>query len=242
MEKYTETNTKAHIEAHIELHINNIIRCINQNKLELPDFQLISILEICIDLTKDYDKSHDIIHHINVMINAITIHTHTNLSLAPKDKDRVLKLIVYASLLHDTIDHKYPTNIDTKIIRLNTFLKKELGGDWSDVKWIIDNISYSKEIKNGYPIHSDPIIQLSRDIVSDADKLEAIGSVGFMRCYQFTKISNPLANEDKLSSLVIEHCHDKLLKLKDNFIRTNYGKLMAEPLHQILLDYVKIYS
>ena len=41
---------------------------------------------------------------------------------------------------------------------------------------------------------------------------------------------------------VINHCHEKLLKLKDYFIVTPYVKKLAEPLHQEILDYVDEFS
>jgi hypothetical protein len=36
--------------------------------------------------------------------------------------------------------------------------------------------------------------------------------------------------------MVVDHANEKLLKLKDHFIRTETGKLMALPLHNELLD------
>jgi hypothetical protein len=39
--------------------------------------------------------------------------------------------------------------------------------------------------------------------------------------------------------VVVEHCYEKLLKLKDLYIRTECGKELAEPLHAILVDFAK---
>ena len=71
--------------------------------------------------------------------------------------------------------------------------------------------------------------QTYRNIISDADKLEALGEVGLRRCMQFSEAHN---------GNVIEHCHEKLLKLlPDGFIRTNAGKKLAVPGHEYILNY-----
>lgn len=89
-------------------------------------------------------------------------------------------MIMYATLLHDTIDHKYTNNLNEKISKLNNFLIQR-NKYTKYVEWIINNISYSKEFKSGYPIHIDTRVNLARDIVSDADKLEAIGQIQELR-------------------------------------------------------------
>ncbi len=82
------------------------------------------------------------------------------------------------------------------------------------------------------------MLQLIRDICSDADKLEAIGNVGLERCIKFTKSFNNSLDDIEIKKLVIDHCNEKLLKLKDQFIRTDPGKMMAVERHQTIVDYV----
>ena len=108
---------------------------------------------------------------------------------------------------------------------------------------IIDYVSYSKEkkaIDNNTPIDfSKELGYLNatvRDIVSDADKCEAIGQLGLYRCIEYTQHVYKQKNQtdmpyDCLKSDVINHSNDKLLRLKDGFIRTKTGKIMAEKLH-----------
>lgn len=226
----------------MEHYLVKILWCLDKNKWDL-DFSLKPILDTCAELTREYDESHDVNHHVNVAINSIEIFSHTDLSQwQMRNIIRLKKIVLYASLLHDTIDHKYPVNIEEKKRKLDSFLREKLGIEWMDTKWVIDNISYSKEVKNGYPVNSDPVLQLARNIVSDADKLEAIGETGITRVKQFNRASNPLATEEQLIQIVVDHCHEKLFKLKNNFIRTSHGKLMAEPLHEVLVKYVNLHT
>ena len=192
---------------------------------------------LCAELTNEYDESHDLGHHADVFVNATNIYIQLIANDIPNEE--VVTYITYAALLHDTIDYKYPNNLQNKIKKVDEYLKNKLGNVWLNVKWIIDNMSYSKEAKNGYPVHSNTDVQLARDIVSDADKLEAIGDIGIIRCTQYGRVAHPNANEKELKQLVIQHCHDKLLKIKDQYIRTVPGKLMAEPRHQVIADFVK---
>lgn len=204
------------------------------------------VFNLTVILTSDYDESHDINHHVDVYRNAIIIlKSFGGSDKLQMDSDKyhyLCDLLMYSSLLHDTIDHKYKNRIEEKILCVNDFLKNTVQEKYADIKWIIDNISYSKEHKNGYPLHHDKIVQLARDIISDADKLEAIGDKGLERCYQFTIACNPGISDENATKIVVEHCHEKLLKLKDNFIRTEKGKKMALPLHMILVDFVNNYD
>lgn len=207
------------------------------SQLPITIYQLYDILCICHDLTKDYpDESHNLQHHLDVFGNAM--HIYSDIGIQAEWKNDAIILITYATLLHDTIDRKYPKNMETKIIKLHNFIETVLPKKHSDnVMWIMKNISYSTEVKNGYPVHNDPLVQLVRDIVSDADKIEALGEMGLKRCREYTKSENPELSYDEIEQLVLQHCHDKLLKLKDQYIRTIPGKKIAEPVHKIIVDY-----
>ena len=193
-----------------------------------------NIFNFCEELVDGYDESHDLKHHIDVLKNAIIIYSDTK----TVDTVKLFALIFYASMLHDTIDYKYPKNIEEKTKKLWNYLQLHIPNEWENIKWIINNISYSKERDNGYPTHSDPIVQLARDIVSDADKLEAIGEAGLRRCKIYTMAMNPDLSAEGIDKLVVEHCHDKLLKLRGEYIRTTLGKKLAEPKHQVIAEYV----
>ena len=78
-----------------------------------------------------------------------------------------------------------------------------------------------------------------RDIVSDADKLDAVGYAGIERCRDFSKHRAPNASCEEIEENVVEHMHDKLLKLLDQYIRTDSAKTIGKPLQKEMLDYLE---
>lgn len=192
---------------------------------------LLDAVDLCAELTSEYDESHNVEHHICVFTNAVEIFRRLKCS------KNILRMIAFGALLHDTVDSKYPKDIDTKTKKVEKFLMQKMADDWSDTKWIIDNISYSKEAKYGYPFHEKADVMLARDILSDADKIEALGNTGIARVYQYTKAKYPNASPDEIRKHVVQHCDEKLLRLRDQFIRTTPGKEMSLGLHQIILNH-----
>ncbi len=69
-------------------------------------------------------------------------------------------------------------------------------------------------------------------ILSDADKLDAIGALGVYRAAQYA-VENAKMLED-----FIGHFHEKLLKLK-GMLYTDKAKEMAEGRHEFLLSYLE---
>eukprot|EP01091_Cochliopodium_minus_P002965 TRINITY_DN12797_c0_g1_i2.p1 TRINITY_DN12797_c0_g1~~TRINITY_DN12797_c0_g1_i2.p1 ORF type:complete len:129 (-),score=35.33 TRINITY_DN12797_c0_g1_i2:75-461(-) len=111
---------------------------------------------------------------------------------------------------------------------------------------MVDYISYSKE--NNAILMNQQIDFLGelgekgflvRNIVSDADKIEALGLIGLKRCkeygaHKYKEEQNKEITESLLIDHVVTHADEKLLRLKDFFIRTPFGKLMASPFHNEL--------
>lgn len=96
---------------------------------------------------------------------------------------------------------------------------------------IIDRISYSKEVKMIKANNLDWKCVLGvkglivRNIVSDADKLEAIGKIGLDRCIEYTKTKYFEKHSEKIPKNVLKvmvnnYADEKLKTLKDHFIRT----------------------
>ena len=141
------------------------------------------IIRLCAELTADYDESHDINHHVNVFKNAVVI--FENICSKKIIESLNFYVVMYASLLHDTVDYKYKNNLEQKKETLTKFLQRKLFYGWFTVDWIINNISYTKEVINGYPHHVNHTVEVLRDIISDADKLDAIGQIGIDRCRQY---------------------------------------------------------
>lgn len=129
----------------------------------------------------------------------------------------------------------------------------------------LDAISYSKEVKRGMrwfvPALCDGLAEAAhpssswtavRDYVSDADKLEAIGEEGLLRCYEYTcerfraaslarrraAATEPCAPSSEVERQletamlhdVSEHFHEKLKRLLPLFIVTPAGKFAGAPL------------
>jgi hypothetical protein len=99
---------------------------------------------------------------------------------------------------------------------------------------LIDNISFSKEKKNGKIKAFDYPYNLYRDAISDADKLEALGIRGIDRCIAYTE-----SHGGKVPDDVIQHCNDKLFILADQYIRTNLGKEYAKILETEMREYLR---
>ena len=194
-------------------------------------------------ICKGRDESHGYEHMTSVTKRAMDILSKE----CDKDEfyDNKLIKVMIVSMLHDVADHKYDKDGDLQKQVIN-FLETFYDDPEQIIK-IIDYISYSKEkkaIDNGCPI--DFIKELGdvdaniRHIVSDSDKCEALGKMGLRRCVEYTQHSykqkyNIDISFELLKEEVINHSNEKLLRLKDDFIRTKTGKLMAGKLH---IDFV----
>ena len=84
-------------------------------------------------------------------------------------------------------------------------------------------------------------LQLMRDIVSDADKLEMLGFSGIDRIIEFQMHKEPNTRTSQLKEIVKQVYNDKICKLLDkNYIKTEPGREMAEPLMREMDNYIKI--
>jgi uncharacterized protein len=183
------------------------------------------LLKFVREHTNHFDASHDINHAIAVYQNAVLISKE---ELPDYDDD----ILQYACLLHDVCDRKYANTLPR--VELHEYIHQQLCDEKAQVVIdAIDNMSFSQEVKGLRKKLGTPY----KDIVSDADKLEALGEGGLERCIVFTEEIG-----GNIPSDVVKHCHEKRLKLKDFYIRTNTGKAMAESLHEFIANYVHIMS
>ncbi|CCW63066.1 unnamed protein product [Phytomonas sp. EM1] len=144
-------------------------------------------------------------------------------------------------------------------------LQEGVDGLCSRIIGCIQAISYSTETKRGlrwYEQVLPPRWQMIRNIVSDADKLEAIGEEGLQRCYAYvcekyqerssTKHHDESSSEapEAVSALqdkvriknleqillkdVSTHYEEKLSRLASLFIVTPAGKFLAAPRHDAM--------
>jgi len=188
------------------------------------------------DVCEGRDASHGYEHMQAVAQSATKIAEEMNMP------DRINDLVIKVAWLHDVADHKYdvcnklPDSDSKLLIKLKQFLNDDEDSDL--ILKIIDRISYSKE--NEAKIWGSPLDWYNelgpdgcmvRDIVSDADKLEALGKIGFERCVQYTMHANPGITKQELQFKVQKHSNEKLLRLNDEFLRTKPGKERGVNLH-----------
>jgi HD superfamily phosphodiesterase len=151
-----------------------------------------------------------------------------------------------AAWLHDVADHKYDDKEGTLERRLDEFGYKHIS-NYAEIKQVIKNVSYSSEngaIRAGEPLDYDklltPYYALVRHIVSDADKLEALGQIGIERALGYTRHANPTYTEAEVIANVRQHADDKLLRLATEFIRTPTARIMAHKRHEEMVAGLKL--
>ena len=201
---------------------------------------------------KSKDKSHDFNHILQVVKWCDILTLKYNLD----SKETLIALTI--AYFHDSYDHKYYNKVEISKIKKNIIddlIKLNFNmHDINNIILVIDNISFSKELKNRkLGINMDlGEIQKIRDIVSDADKLESLGINGIIRMiyYENEKLSKLNLKKSEYINLqidhIIEHSQNNLFKLvSDNFIRTTYAKKIGETLinemKQILNDNDKLF-
>jgi len=188
--------------------------------------------------------SHDIEHMFEVM-------KHTKEAVKELDEPEHIKTsIVLAGLLHDIDDHKFFGTTDYSNAR-------EILCDFEHADLVIEMISLVSCSANGDSMVSPEWKLIPRY----CDRLEAIGSIGLKRVYQYTMTKNrPLhtsntavcttieqlcdvATEERYKSYdgnsesMIDHFYDKLLSLKFP-IHNQYIKDIAHERKMVMIDFV----
>ena len=179
----------------------------------------------------DRDESHGYEHMKTVAEIAIQL-----INYDFRDRRQYKNLIIdsmTAAWLHDIADHKYDKDGTLQNL-LDEFGEKNII-NYRDIKQVIKYVSYSSENKAilaGAPLDYDklltPYYALVRHIVSDADKLEAIGKKGVIRALTYTRHANPTFTEEELIADVRKHAREKLLRLASEFIRTPSARIIAQ--------------
>lgn len=181
------------------------------------------VTEIC----KDRDETHGRNHMWK--ISRLSIYIANNEGNVNK---KLLEDILIVAWLHDVADHKYCEFTDLEQILEKFLIEFDKGKLYKD---IIDRISFSKEIKNGSSDWHEIIgIEgiIIRNIVSDADKIDALGENGIRRCIEFGFYKYKKATSEEMIQRVRDHACEKILLLKDKYIKTRIGKELAEKEHQ----------
>ena len=154
---------------------------------------------------------------------------------------------ITAAWLHDVADHKYDHD-GTLEQRLDAFGNANIG-NYEEIKQVIKYVSFSTENKAivaGAPLNFPEILgayySQIRDIVSDADKLEAIGTIGIQRCIEYTTHTNPTYTHPQIISDVKKHAHEKLLRLAAQFIKTPTARIIATHRHKEMTEWLQTYT
>jgi len=165
-----------------------------------------------------------------------------------KHLDAIILIVNIVSLLHDVADHKYieeDPSLDEKVIIFLTKLTtnppytKQFKGtiveqlfDVGIIKGIIDRISFSRQKKYGtvdwYLLGMWGV--LIRNIVSDADKFEAMN---IKRCEDYTRElftkQNKSCDDISIRNAVVQHYHEKLkLLATSEYMKTFPGWIYAQ--------------
>ncbi len=211
---------------------------IPQNPLHSADLEL---LEVVKRAYAGFDESHGVGHAQRVHDNAILILSRVVPALSWITQD----MVRWIAALHDACDHKYP---DAGLGK--TVLKLIFAGKFGTVNaelcmYVLDHISWSKRHIPS-ELSGASGWELLRQIVQDADWLEAIGNTGITRCEIYSRAHSatlPNMTGDDVESLVkariIEHVHEKLIHVASN-LNTEVAREMAIPLHQQLLEYLAL--
>lgn len=216
------------------------------NKTKIPTLKLMDELDefsstkhiknvelLASELVNNNDQSHKTEHLEKVWLNCLKIASKENI----KDPFNLL-LLYFGAKFHELFDTKFSYEV-SNFTRVISLFQNYISVEHSLIMIeILKTITYKKEKEIGYDaltVNIQKEFILIRNIISDADKLE---SLNINRAFQYSSYINTGFEYNKIKDEVIQHCHDKLLKLKDNYFRTDYGKILAIPLHNELLKFV----
>ncbi len=186
-------------------------------------------------------SGHDVQHAQRVVVNSRKI--------LEKEQGNE-KIIVAAACLHDCIDHKLFSNIDSQLEKIYVLLQN-LGYttvEIAEISDIIQTISFSCK-------ESRTLKTFNAQIVCDADRLDAMGAIGIIRTIEYGNSRGRRFYEgysdiekvkkgafDQISSTsTLAHFYDKLLLLND-LMYTQTAKKMAEKRYLFMMNFLTEFS
>ncbi len=184
------------------------------------------ILKVCnfVRSNSQQDDIHGFSHVERVYDMCIRIGKDFNINM------RILKI---SALLHDVgrkmVDNSTKINNHAEFsaeMALNFLSTEEINLSREDIDCIVHAIK-AHSFSNGVVPKT-----LEAKILSDADKLDALGAIGLYRTIGFT-----VQNNGGIDT-VIEHLDNKILKLKDKMY-LDISKEIAEKRQQIILEFYK---
>ena len=115
--------------------------------------------------------------------------------------------------MHDVGDHKYAKQGKDPGDQIAELLVKYGASPKMAAKaqLIVENVSYSKEVKDPSKMQTVLAAHPELAIVQDADRLDAIGAIGIGRTFTYGGAKQP----DRSMDGTIEHFTEKLERLED---------------------------
>ncbi|KAL0953443.1 hypothetical protein HGRIS_004676 [Hohenbuehelia grisea] len=220
--------------------------------------------KLMIDTMARYDPSHDHFHVQRVRKTAIAIAREV---AATTDAKPDLLTVELATLLHDVLDKKYVSHTvaaDPYAYFLPFFTSTRPGphpehletegsdstidliadGRARTIARIVDNVSWSNEKRLRAAGMWDDWHRECVELhcVQDADRLDAIGAFGIMRCSAYNAVTGHAlhtpAGDPGHADSAIQHFHDKLLHVAGQ-LKTEPGKRMGAKRHQALVAFLE---
>lgn len=168
--------------------------------------------------------------------------------IAASEKIKVNMFVLeLGALLHDVGDWKFHDDEKAGGKKARQILSKLRVPDQiiSEVEHIVDNVSFKgAKVKN-------KMKSLEGKIVQDADRLDALGTIGIARVFATSAFFKhilydpnikPVLHENfedyKKSSVGINHFYEKILLLKTR-MNTKTGKKIAQKRHKYIEDFLK---
>jgi len=198
------------------------------NRREIPQYsralwqKLSNFVE---DTCTQRDASHGFIHMQQVARTSLFIQSQDY----PEMPAYLVNVLICCAWLHDVADHKYDSDGNLKKL-VTQFLGDNLPEYKDQILRVIKYSSYTmenkKQITDWNQVFGDPVFLIIRNIMSDSDKLDTLGSNGIVRVIEYAQY---------IGANIKEHLYyigkDRILILKDKYIRTNTGKQLAEIFH-----------
>ena len=156
------------------------------------------------------------------------------------------KIVLTASLVHDTVDKKLFADVNQRIDYVSQFLKSQgyTKQEIAEIVYIISNISWNGGV-------NAELNSLNAMIVRDADRLDAIGAIGIIRTIEYGNSHGRCFYEednirfdgekfvfDAITSSTLSHFYEKLLLLKD-YLHTKTAKNIANDRHKFMCEFLK---
>ncbi|PWN38317.1 uncharacterized protein FA14DRAFT_167079 [Meira miltonrushii] len=213
---------------------------------------------------RNHDPSHDWHHVHRVRLMAL------NLTRCPSvsSKDPNLLVVELGALFHDLCDAKYITEEQKSKSQikasdvLENFFQPYLdqgiiqAEQVHTIYRIVDNVSWSKEEARKRRLAASPDNEADLEqqkwedecaefqCISDADRLDSIGSIGIMRVAAFSAKKNrplhippanaqndskpPAEQAEGYNGSAVAHFHEKLLKIRGDRLKTDMAREEAE--------------